>query len=260
MSARYTVQPGDHLSKIAQRHQYPSWRVIYYHPDNAEFRRRRPNPHLIQPGDVLVLPDPPRSKRPPATLLLPWNVARPLQLPTLLPLEPLSPTHLQLMGPRLFPRFPPAFHPNPQPGSARSQTGMTLGGQVQDLPTTPTGEPIHGSYTEALKWTGRATLRYPWVQKRLEVAKDWAFDIAWRSAPPWRRGLEIGIGLTGAAVLLSIQPTREFLREQVHDQALPLDLLGVDWISVQPRLGIDGDWGGVIHFNLQNFINPPQSH
>lgn len=259
MSSRYTVQPGDNLSKIARRHGYPSWRVIYYHADNAEFRRRRPNPNLIHPGDILVLPDMPSATPPPATLVLPWNFASRLQLPGYLRLEPLSPPDLRSLGPQLFPLSPPIFNPNPRSGSATGQPGITLGGVVQDIPTTPTGEPIRGGYAEALKWAGRATLRYPFIRERLDAAKDWAFDIAWRSAPPWRRGLEIGIGLAGASVLLSIRPTREFILEHVHDQDLPLDLLGVDWISVQPRLGINGDWGGVINFNLQNLIHPPRS-
>ncbi|MCP5159692.1 MAG: LysM peptidoglycan-binding domain-containing protein [Gammaproteobacteria bacterium] len=260
MSDRYTVQPGDNLSKIARRYDYPSWRVIYYHADNAEFRRWRPNPNLIQPGDVLVLPDRPRSTPPPrATLTLPWNFANRLQLPGVLQLEPLSLTDLRLQGPLLFPVSPPPLNLSPRSAPSTGSSGVTLGGLVQDIPTTPTGEPIRGGYGEALKWAGRATLRYPFVQRRLDAAKDWAIDIAWRSAPPWRKGLEIGVGLVGASVLLSISPTREFIREQVHDQDIPLDPLGVDWISVQPRLGIDGDWGGVINFNLQNLIHPPQS-
>ncbi|MGD2063330.1 MAG: peptidoglycan-binding domain-containing protein [Nitrospirota bacterium] len=35
-----------------------SWEKIYYHPDNAEFRRMRPNPNVIHAGDRLVIPDP----------------------------------------------------------------------------------------------------------------------------------------------------------------------------------------------------------
>jgi hypothetical protein len=53
----YVVQPGDYLSKIAHEHGYPDWRTIYDHPQNADFRRRRPNPNLIYPGDQLFLPD-----------------------------------------------------------------------------------------------------------------------------------------------------------------------------------------------------------
>jgi hypothetical protein len=33
-----------------------SWQELYNHPDNSAFRRKRPNPDLIQPGDVLAIP------------------------------------------------------------------------------------------------------------------------------------------------------------------------------------------------------------
>src|SRR5262245_62286736 len=57
MSTPYTVVLGDNLTKIAIRNGLRSWRVLYYHPDNAGFRRLRPNPNLIYPGDVIQIPD-----------------------------------------------------------------------------------------------------------------------------------------------------------------------------------------------------------
>jgi hypothetical protein len=57
MGTPYTVVAGDYLVKIAADHGYESWRDIYYHPDNEDFRRKRPNPDKIYPGDVLILPD-----------------------------------------------------------------------------------------------------------------------------------------------------------------------------------------------------------
>jgi hypothetical protein len=56
MSVPYTVVRGDTLSGIARRHGLASWRELYNHPDNADFRRRRPNPDLIFPGDVVMIP------------------------------------------------------------------------------------------------------------------------------------------------------------------------------------------------------------
>lgn len=56
MSIIYTVQPGDNLSSIAARYGLRSWQDIYFHPDNAPFRVRRPNPNLIYVGDTLALP------------------------------------------------------------------------------------------------------------------------------------------------------------------------------------------------------------
>ena len=81
MGTRYTVQRGDTLSRIAARHGLPSWRMVYNSPDNAEFRRKRPNPNLIQPGDVLILPDLPATTPPTGRLFLPWNFASRFELP-----------------------------------------------------------------------------------------------------------------------------------------------------------------------------------
>ena len=57
MSTPYTVQSGDYLQKIAEEHGFESWRDLYYHEDNADFRRRRPNPDRIYPGDIVMIPD-----------------------------------------------------------------------------------------------------------------------------------------------------------------------------------------------------------
>jgi hypothetical protein len=56
MGTTYTVKPGDNLSLIASRHGLKSWQQIYNDPANASFRLKRPNPNLIFPGDVLVIP------------------------------------------------------------------------------------------------------------------------------------------------------------------------------------------------------------
>ncbi len=66
MGSLYTVKYGDTLVGIAQANGYDSWREIYYHDDNWEFRQKRPDPDKIYPGDVLVLPDrapPPPEKK-----------------------------------------------------------------------------------------------------------------------------------------------------------------------------------------------------
>lgn len=54
--SEYTVQAGDTLTAIANRFGFASWREIYYHPANEPFRRKRPNPDRIFPGDVLIIP------------------------------------------------------------------------------------------------------------------------------------------------------------------------------------------------------------
>ena len=57
MPKNYTVQPGDSLKKIAAKHGFSDYREIYDHPSNAPFRAKRPNPNVILPGDVIVIPD-----------------------------------------------------------------------------------------------------------------------------------------------------------------------------------------------------------
>ncbi len=56
MSFLYTVQSGDTLTLIAKRHGLSSWRDIYFAPENAAFRQKRPNPDRIFPGDVVTIP------------------------------------------------------------------------------------------------------------------------------------------------------------------------------------------------------------
>jgi Putative peptidoglycan binding domain/LysM domain len=59
----YIVRAGDFLSKIATDHGIANWRTIYDHPNNADFRRRRPNPNLIYPGDQLFIPERPSTAK-----------------------------------------------------------------------------------------------------------------------------------------------------------------------------------------------------
>lgn len=53
----YTCIQGDTLSKLAAAHGLHGWRTIYDHPENAELRRRRPNPNVLLPGDPIFIPE-----------------------------------------------------------------------------------------------------------------------------------------------------------------------------------------------------------
>lgn len=53
----YVIKQGDTLSRIARDHKLPSWRTIYDHAQNADFRAKRSNPNLIYPGDEVFVPD-----------------------------------------------------------------------------------------------------------------------------------------------------------------------------------------------------------
>jgi N-acetylmuramoyl-L-alanine amidase len=49
------------LSKIALQYGLRDYNTIYQHPQNADFRRRRPDPNIIFPGDRIFIP-PTREK------------------------------------------------------------------------------------------------------------------------------------------------------------------------------------------------------
>jgi N-acetylmuramoyl-L-alanine amidase len=53
---QHTVRQGEYLSLIALDYGIAHWRDIYDHPDNAEFRRLRPDPNVIFPGDIVAVP------------------------------------------------------------------------------------------------------------------------------------------------------------------------------------------------------------
>ena len=55
----YVVVKGDWLNKIARNHGLASWKDIYYHPKNADFRKLRRDPNLIYPGDKVWVPKAP---------------------------------------------------------------------------------------------------------------------------------------------------------------------------------------------------------
>ncbi|HEU0122686.1 MAG TPA: peptidoglycan-binding domain-containing protein [Bryobacteraceae bacterium] len=42
--------------KIAARHGFQDYRALYGHPANASLRQKRPNPNILYPGDVVVIP------------------------------------------------------------------------------------------------------------------------------------------------------------------------------------------------------------
>lgn len=53
----YTVKQGDHLTRIARAHGFSDYRTIWDHPDNAELKKKRQNPNILYPGDVVSIPD-----------------------------------------------------------------------------------------------------------------------------------------------------------------------------------------------------------
>jgi Putative peptidoglycan binding domain len=57
LSTTHVVRQGECLSSIASENGFSDYRTIYDHPDNADFKQKRPNPDLIYPGDEIAIPD-----------------------------------------------------------------------------------------------------------------------------------------------------------------------------------------------------------
>ena len=57
MATTHTVEQGEHVSGIAKRYGFSSYRTIWDHPRNAELKRERVNPNVLFPGDRLFIPD-----------------------------------------------------------------------------------------------------------------------------------------------------------------------------------------------------------
>ncbi|MDR3701688.1 MAG: peptidoglycan-binding protein [Candidatus Sulfopaludibacter sp.] len=53
----YIVQDGDCLASIAKQAGFADWHTIYDDSHNADFRKLRPDPNVICPGDQLFIPD-----------------------------------------------------------------------------------------------------------------------------------------------------------------------------------------------------------
>jgi hypothetical protein len=53
----YVVQPGEHLSGISAAHGFDDYTVVWNRPENAGLRAERLDPHVLQPGDSLYIPE-----------------------------------------------------------------------------------------------------------------------------------------------------------------------------------------------------------
>lgn len=47
MSHVHVVKQGECLIRIAASYGFGDYRIIYDHPENAEFKRKRPNPNPL---------------------------------------------------------------------------------------------------------------------------------------------------------------------------------------------------------------------
>jgi hypothetical protein len=53
----YAVKDADHVSGVAQRFGFDDYTVVWNDPGNADLQQQRPDPHVLQPGDVLTIPE-----------------------------------------------------------------------------------------------------------------------------------------------------------------------------------------------------------
>ena len=57
MPIDHIVQPGEHLVQIARKHGFTNTDAIWNAPENAQLKKERENPNVLNPGDKLVIPD-----------------------------------------------------------------------------------------------------------------------------------------------------------------------------------------------------------
>jgi len=57
MSTRHSVAAGEHLTQIAEKYGFRDFKTIWDHPDNAELKQQRADPHVLHPGDSVMIPD-----------------------------------------------------------------------------------------------------------------------------------------------------------------------------------------------------------
>lgn len=53
----HTVREGEHLSRIAHAYGHRKISPLWDHPDNAALKSERLNPHVLNPGDVVAVPE-----------------------------------------------------------------------------------------------------------------------------------------------------------------------------------------------------------
>ena len=57
MAKTHTVEQGECLSSIAKQYGFRNWHTVYDYGENADFRKKRPNPNVLFPGDVIKIPE-----------------------------------------------------------------------------------------------------------------------------------------------------------------------------------------------------------
>jgi hypothetical protein len=53
----YAVKDGDHVSGVAQKFGFDDYAVVWNDPGNSDLQSQRTDPHVVQPGDQLAIPE-----------------------------------------------------------------------------------------------------------------------------------------------------------------------------------------------------------
>lgn len=62
MATAHKVQVGENAVSIAWHNGFSDYRVVWSDGANADLRKKRPDPHLLIPGDQIAVPDPTLKK------------------------------------------------------------------------------------------------------------------------------------------------------------------------------------------------------
>jgi N-acetylmuramoyl-L-alanine amidase len=54
---KHIVKQGECISSIARRHGFSDWHTIYDDAQNRQLKKKRPNPHMLHPGDEVSIPE-----------------------------------------------------------------------------------------------------------------------------------------------------------------------------------------------------------
>lgn len=54
-SRTHIVRPGECISKVAHRYGIKDWKTLWNDPKNSGLKKRRKNPHVLRPGDKIIV-------------------------------------------------------------------------------------------------------------------------------------------------------------------------------------------------------------
>ena len=57
MTTKHTVQAGESMSTIAQKFGFSDWNTLWKDAENASLKKKRNNPNVLYPGDVVTIPE-----------------------------------------------------------------------------------------------------------------------------------------------------------------------------------------------------------